>query len=213
MSPLPEGVTVHALYANVYLLHTPEGRVMVDSGSLAHTPRFARVLRDFRPDALLLTHAHVDHSGGAFLAARSGVPILTHPLECPLLTGQEHHLPYPAGAPRVGQIISRLHPKVPPSALRAVLPGEHVYGWEVLPLPGHSRGQIGLLRGGVLIAGDAVISGPNGAHLPRPAYNDDHAQAVQTLRLLTELDLRVILPGHGGPLTPQQLRERARRDG
>lgn len=209
---LPPNIRRHTLYANVYLLETPEGRLMVDAGSLAHTPQFARLLRTFRPDALLLTHAHVDHSGGAFLAARQGIPVLAHPLEHPLLTGQDHHLPYPAGQPHLGELISRLHPKVPPRALRNVLPGQEICGWEVLTLPGHSLGQIGLLRDGVLIAGDAVISGTNGAHLPRPAYNDDHAAAVETLKRLTRMNLKVILPGHGGALTPQQIQERAHRD-
>lgn len=210
---LSTGIRRHTLYANVYLLETPEGRLLVDAGSLAHTPQFDRLLRVFRPDVLLLTHAHVDHSGGAFLAARRGIPVLAHPLEYSLLTGREHHLPYPAGQPRLGELISRLHPKVPPRAVRDVLPGEQVLGWEVLALPGHARGQIGLLRNGVLIAGDAVIAGPDSAHLPRPAYNDDHTAAVRTLQAMTKMDLRLVLPGHGGPLTPEQLRQRAQRDG
>lgn len=212
-----EGVQIRQMYANVFLLSSPQGRVVVDTGALTYAPAFGRLLRQFQPDAVLVTHAHVDHAGGAFVAARLGLPVLAHPLEHPHLTGERHELPYPAGMPRVGAIISRLHPKVPARALRSVEAGEDLWGWEVIHLPGHSHGQIGLLRNGVLIAADAVLSAPDGrggmrAALPHAPYNADHAQAIHTLRQIAELDLRVIVPGHGGPLTPQQVRERAERD-
>lgn len=212
-----EGVQMRRMYANVFLLSSPQGRLVVDTGALPYAPAFARLLRRFQPDAVLVTHAHVDHAGGAFVGARLGWPVLAHPLEHPQLTGQHHGLPYPAGMPGVGAVISRLHPKVPAAALGAVGAGEQVAGWEVVALPGHSHGQIGLLRNGVLIAADAVLSAPDGrggvrAALPHAPYNADHAQALQTLRHIAEMELRVILPGHGGPLTPEQVRERAGRD-
>lgn len=202
---------MQVLYANVYLLQTPQGRLVVDAGLLPHAPRFARLLRAFRPDALLLTHSHVDHAGGAFVAARLGIPILAHPDEHALLTGGEHRLPYPAGRPDLGEVVSRLHPKVPARALQPLRPGEWVQEWEVVHLPGHTRGQIGLLRDGVLIAGDSVIGGRRGAHLPRAAYNEDQGEAVHTLHRIAGLNLRAILPGHGLPLAPGQVRQRARR--
>ncbi|GMA15487.1 MBL fold metallo-hydrolase [Deinococcus metallilatus] len=205
-------VGLRTLYANVYLLDTPAGRLLVDAGALPYAAHFARLVRGFQPDALLLTHHHVDHAGGAFVAARLGVPVLAHPLEHPFLTGEDHRLPYPAGQPRLGEMISRLHPKVSPGGLHAIHPGEQVHGWEVVPLPGHTSGQVGLLRDGVLIAGDALVGGREGAHLPRAAYNEDQAAAVQTLQALAGLDLRAVLPGHGGPLTPEQVRRRARRN-
>ena len=212
-----EGVQVRRMYANVFLLTSPQGRLVVDTGALPYAPAFGLLLRRFQPDAVLVTHAHVDHAGGAFMAARLGFPLLAHPLEHAQLTGQHHELPYPAGRPGMGAIISRLHPKVPAAALTPVDAGEGILGWEVLHLPGHSHGQIGLLRNGILIAADAVLSAPDGkggvrAALPHAPYNADHAQALQTLRRIAEMELRLILPGHGGPLTPEQVRERAGRD-
>lgn len=204
-------VGVRTLYANVYLLETPQGRLMVDAGAVTHLAGFLRLLRAFQPDALLLTHHHVDHTGGAFLAGRLGLPVLAHPLEHALLTGEEHRLPYPAGHPWAGRLISRLHPKVPAPALHPVFPGERVYGWEVIPLPGHTLGQIGLLHNGILLAGDALLGARDGAHLPRAVYNDDQRVAVRTLHDIAAMDLRAVLPGHGGPLTPEQVRQRARR--
>ncbi|MFC4425668.1 MBL fold metallo-hydrolase [Deinococcus navajonensis] len=205
-------LAVRTLYANVFLLDTPDGRLLVDAGALPYARRFARIVRDFRPDALLVTHAHLDHAGGAFVAARQGMPVLAHPLEHPQLSGQRHALPYPAGHPWLGSAVSRLHPKVAPVHLHSVYPGERVRGWEVVALPGHTAGQIGVLRDGVLIAADAVVGGADGAHLPRAEYNSDHVQANRTLEAIAAMDLRRIWPGHGGPLAPEQVRTRARRD-
>ncbi|CAM3552261.1 MBL fold metallo-hydrolase [Deinococcus saxicola] len=209
MKVLVPNVRLQSLYANVYLLSSPAGRLLVDSGAWPYAARFDRILRDFAPDAVLLTHAHVDHSGGAYRAARHGIPLLAHPLEHAQLTGEIHDLPYPAGRPEIGRMVSRAHPKVSADALRAAYPGETVLGWEVVSLPGHTPGQIGVLMDGVLVAADAVIGARDGAHLPRAAYNADHAQARQTLRRMAEMDLRAVLPGHGGPLTPGQVRKRA----
>ncbi|MFC4636948.1 MBL fold metallo-hydrolase [Deinococcus hohokamensis] len=205
-------LAVRTLYANVFLLDTPDGRLLVDAGALPYAWQFAQIVRAFSPSALLVTHAHVDHAGGAFVAARLGVPVLAHPLEHAQLSGQVHDLPYPAGRPWVGALVSRVHPKVAPGRLHAVHPGERVHGWEVVGLPGHTDGQIGLRRGGVLIAADAVVGGADGAHLPRAAYNRDHVQAGQTLQAIAGMDLQQVWPGHGGPLRPEQIRARAGRD-
>ena len=212
IAPAPP-VRVHRLYANVYLLSSPAGRLLVDAGAWPYAARFDRILGQFSPDAVLLTHAHVDHSGGAWRAARRGIPVLAHPLEHPQLTGEVHNLPYPAGRPDIGRLVSRAHPKVPSAALHAVHAGETVLGWEVVSLPGHTHGQIGVLRDGMLVAADAVIGAADGAHLPRAAYNADHAQALDTLKRMAGMDLRTVLPGHGGPLTPEQVRRRAGRPG
>ncbi len=211
MKVLVPNVRVQTLYANVYLLSSPAGRLLVDAGAWPYAGRFDRILRDFAPEAILLTHAHVDHSGGAYQAARRGMPLLAHPLEHAQLTGEVHDLPYPAGRPEIGRMVSRAHPKVSTDALHAVHPGETVLGWEIVSLPGHTPGQIGVLMDGVLVAADAVSGARDGAHLPRAAYNADHAQARQTLQHMAEMDLRAVLPGHGGPLTPEQVRKRAGR--
>ena len=120
------GVGLLPLYANIYLLSTPQGRVLFDTGTINHAPTFVRLLRAFDPQAVVISHSHIDHAGSAFLAARLGYPVVAHPLEHARLLGQDHTLPYPAGRPRTGRLISRLHPRPGAGQLQAVEPGESV---------------------------------------------------------------------------------------
>jgi glyoxylase-like metal-dependent hydrolase (beta-lactamase superfamily II) len=66
--------------------------------------------------------------------------------------------------------------------------------FEVLHLPGHSRGSIGLWESstGILFSGDSVYDGPLLDELP----GSDIANYVLTMRRLRELPVRVVHAGH-----------------
>ena len=199
------------LGCNVILLRSPAGRLLIDSGSLAHRAAFTRLIRAVKPDALLVTHHHIDHRGNAHVAARCGVPVLAHALDAPYLTGRLFHLPFPLQRPEIGTALVRLHPRVPRTAVRCVHDGEDLLGHTVMHLPGHTRGQVGLLvRGGEsVIVADALVSRRGRAHVPLAGYNDDHAQALAALQKIAALDVRTVWCGHGRPLTIQAVRQRA----
>jgi glyoxylase-like metal-dependent hydrolase (beta-lactamase superfamily II) len=79
--------------------------------------------------------------------------------------------------------------------------GDSVDGWNVLHLPGHADGHLGLLRDGVLIAGDALLATitPNVGLYPdsRP---DPLANYLASLERIVELAPRVAYGGHGEPI-------------
>lgn len=185
---------------------------MVDTGLLACAPLFARLLRRYRPDALLLTHHHLDHRGGAFLAVRAGVPLRMHALDVPFVTGERFH---GAGLPSVARPLLPLHPRVPRPAIAPIEPGDELLGHTVLHLPGHTHGQVGLLlRGGeTALVADALISRDGRAFVPRAAYNDDHSAALATLHVITALPARTVLSSHGDPLPMKAVRDRLERRG
>jgi len=86
--------------------------------------------------------------------------------------------------------------------------GEEIAGFRVVALPGHSPGQIGLLRerDGVVLAADAFTtldvetSRPSRPRLPHTAFNDNDEVARDSLLALATLEPRSAWPGHGEPV-------------
>ncbi len=76
-------------------------------------------------------------------------------------------------------------------------PGSQVDGWEVLHLPGHADGHLALLRGGVLIAGDALLAtiSPN-IGLYADSRPDPLGDYLESLARIVELAPRIAFAGH-----------------
>lgn len=169
--------------------------------------------------AVLLTHAHVDHIGGAAPIAREvGCPVFVHPLEVANATGARREqagpvdvavrawrptvLRWALGIMTVG---GAAHPKVPqalpfPSGGPLDLPGAP----EPIATPGHTSGHTAyLLRdAGVVVSGDALVTGHplSGQHGPQllPAFfGADRAAERQSLTTLAGLPVNCVVPGHG----------------
>jgi glyoxylase-like metal-dependent hydrolase (beta-lactamase superfamily II) len=76
--------------------------------------------------------------------------------------------------------------------------GDSLDGWEVLHLPGHADGHLGLHRDGVLIAGDALLATitPN-VGLYVDSRPDPLGDYLSSLARIVELAPRVAYGGHG----------------
>ncbi|BCB92099.1 MBL fold metallo-hydrolase [Phytohabitans suffuscus] len=127
---------------------------------------------------VILTHQHQDHAGGAAEVA-------------PKVTAGSLY----GGTADVAAISS-------PTPLTAVDDGDEIFGLQVIGTPGHTAGHIAVFdpSTGVLVAGDALRT-TDGLTGPDPQYTADMTQAAASVRKLAALDVRVILPGHGAPLT------------
>jgi glyoxylase-like metal-dependent hydrolase (beta-lactamase superfamily II) len=128
---------------------------------------------------VVLTHKHGDHVGGLASVA-------------PLAPSAAVY----AGSADLSEITG---------AGRTITPladGAEVMGLQVLATPGHTPGHLSVFdpATGVLVAGDALrtTSGLQGSD---PRYTSDEAAAAASVKKLAALDVRVILPGHGDPLT------------
>lgn len=202
---------------NVYLLGSGEELTLIDTGMPGQAGAILSQLREvgFVPGDLrtiVLTHGHLDHVGSArALAARCGARILAHQDEVPYIEGAR---PMPATSAlsrlmyRATALMFRL---AAPRVDAALLDAQMVHalgGLQVCYNPGHTPGSISLYQPerGLLFCGDALfnrnpLTGRRGLQLPLASVSADMAQARASARLLADLAIEMLLPGHGEPVS------------
>ncbi len=166
-----------ALHTNVYLVGPDTGPVaVVDPGSPYPDQQAAltQILAPGGVSAVLLTHHHGDHIGGAVaLAERFSAPIVAHPLTAALLAG-------------VVDVTSFM------------VTGESRHGVVAIHTPGHAVGHLCFESSGTTIAGDMVAG--LGTILIDPDEGDMAVYMASLERLLTR-PAGAILPAHGPTIT------------
>lgn len=230
-TPVAPGVTQLRIkrFVNVYFIETgrPGEWVLLDAGLPGSEKAIIAAADQLfypgsHPEAILLTHGHLDHVGAApALAAHWQVPVLAHPLELPYLTGQAR---YPAPDPTVGGSLafaSRFFPRNLPnmSAIVQALPlteAEPPYlpGWRWLHVPGHAPGQLAFFREAdkTLLGGDAFATCNHDSlasvlldkpHISRAGtpFNYDWPASRQSVQTLADLAPAAIGCGHGPVIT------------
>jgi glyoxylase-like metal-dependent hydrolase (beta-lactamase superfamily II) len=201
---------------NIYVIEDDDGGVVVyETGSVGNAEEIRQAAMERGGiTRIVLSHAHADHRGGA---SRLDAPVYCHPAERPGAEGD--------GWLKDGYDLTQLHP-----AIRDVLPrllaeldggplkiegelndGDTIAGFEILHLPGHTPGLIGLWRESdrLAIVSDAVfmwdpftIDGlPGPVRLPPPAIRPDDRAARDSLRRIAALDPAAVWLGHYGPIT------------
>jgi len=150
----------------------------------------------FRPEALILTHGHVDHIAGVrdILGAFPGLPILAHEAELPMLANAILNL-----SEMMGQPVTTPEPARPLREGDSLTLGPDT--WRILHTPGHSPGGITLYHepSRQAIVGDALFYGSIGrTDFP----GSDHGALVRAIqsRLYSLPDDTRVYSGHG-PVT------------
>ncbi len=199
---LRETFPVGLLACNCTLLGDPAtGEAIIIDPGLAEANGAAFLLSRLaalrlRLTQILITHAHIDHVGGALaLRQATGAPILMHQADLPLLGMMDMQAGWLGIAP----------PAVAPPDLSAEdglriglagLPGE------VLHTPGHSEGSICLHfpDAALLLAGDTLFARSIGrTDLP----GGDGRKILRSIeaRLMPLPEETLVVPGHGPETT------------
>jgi deazaflavin-dependent oxidoreductase (nitroreductase family) len=220
---------------NVYLVRGATGWLLVDTGWAGDADRIVAATKEAlgveqRPGAIVLSHAHPDHSGAAReLAGRWSCPVYLHPDELPIAMGDfdamreaagtlDRWVVLPAlramGRRRREALLARNRLGETARTLRPGEPVPGLPGWEVVATPGHTPGHVSLFRpaDGVLIAGDALVNlrlnSVCGLLRQQPGLSGppwyttwSPAGAVSSIQSLASLRPTVLGPGHGRPLT------------
>ena len=182
---------------NVYLISTNDGSILVDSGLPGSGASLVRYLNE-RPAArlqcLILTHADMDHIGGAAAIKRAtGALVAIGEEDAPALAGEKPSkaLRGPLGLLlRVGGKAMRVQHL---EADRILKDGDTIGGFRVIAVPGHTDGSLALWRSHdrVLISGDALLTDRHGDELgPRKSMANDYAQALQSAATLRQLEYK-----------------------
>ena len=152
-------------------------------------------------EAVVITHAHADHFGGAyFLQRRLEVPLYAPALEGAMM---ENPIIEPlylfGGAAPIEELCHKFTLAKPCRVDRVMEPGPLEIGpfsVEVVPLPGHAPNQVGVAVEDVLFCADALF--PEEAlqkhKIPFCADLDD---GLATLERLPNLPYDRFAPGHG----------------
>ncbi|WP_299729455.1 MBL fold metallo-hydrolase [uncultured Tateyamaria sp.] len=212
---------VHPIFcANMHLVLGRDADLLIDSGMGVAPLR--PVVDGLRPDPArplicLSTHTHVDHIG----SAHEFETRLVHPVEADELAAPTPYslrtdgiseafrtLFLDAGYPPLWPLLIDALPSAgydvdayqlrPAPATGMVQEGDVIdlgdWQGEVLHLPGHSPGQVGLFHAetGTLFGADAIYDGP----LLHDGEADSIAEYAATLRRLRDLPIRRVHGGH-----------------
>jgi glyoxylase-like metal-dependent hydrolase (beta-lactamase superfamily II) len=225
---------VHFAYTDLVnwtLVTDGDGVILIDAGFPGSRDGVLESLRrlGFGVDdvrAILLTHAHIDHFGSAIWFAKThGTPVYCHaaevghskreyleqasPVDIAKHIWQPRYLGWSVAVARKGALTRVGIPSTQALTedVAAGLPGAPV----AIPTPGHTGGHCSFVVDGVLVAGDALVTGHplaprGGPQLLPKLFNHDQDGCMRSLAALGLLDTEVLLPGHG-PVWRGSIRE------
>ena len=150
---------------------------------------------------IVLTHAHLDHAGGAAeIAARTGAVVHVHTADAGAVRGGDHVPGH--DRTRAGRLMRRTPAQhFPPVAVGAELrDGDRLPGGlQVLHTPGHTPGHICLLHApsGVLATGDLLGNHLRRVALPLPFVCSDPEENRRQVARVAALEPAVLAFAHG----------------
>ena len=200
------------LRVNVFFIREGDGVAVFDAG-IRSMGRAIREAADSLGGAtrVVLGNAHPDHRGGA---GAIGAPVHCHADERDDVEGDGGvgyfdygKLPFVA-RPLTKRLMSTWDDG-PVEVAATVAEGDQVGDFEVVHLPGHGPGCIGLWRERDRLAlsndcfalFDPELPRPGRPRVPHPAFNWSTERCPESIRKLAALEPATCWPGHFGPLT------------
>ncbi|MEN6343426.1 MAG: MBL fold metallo-hydrolase [Methanospirillum sp.] len=213
---------VDGVNGNSYVVDR-EVLVVIDTGMPGSGRKILGYIRDTlhrRPaeiGSILLTHYHMDHTGGvaALKKAAGTARVAVHEADAGYVSGRT--APPRFGGTR-GMLLGLAETVLGPGPFEPdllVRDGDRVDGLRCIHLPGHTPGSIGLLDEGsaVLFCGDTLRFDGRSLNRGPAQFVMDPVQERESIRRMAELDFDTLLVGHGVPLLPDasaRVREFAR---
>ena len=180
-------------YANIYLVERENEFILIDAGLPGASDVVKRYMSDLEvaPESvstIIITHAHTDHVGGlAELLELTVADIAAHEDE----------------ADAVLRVASMMSGKPIDATVKHKLKDGDVFkGFRIIHTPGHTPGTICLLdlNSGTLFTDDLLYEeGGELKEIPEK-YSDNPALNRDSIRRLSTIEFRHIMPSHGNPI-------------
>jgi glyoxylase-like metal-dependent hydrolase (beta-lactamase superfamily II) len=175
----------NGLCSNIYVVGR-ENSIIIDTGVGNYAnpiwPQLDEL--DVKPEnirGVVITHAHHDHAMGAFIILERANPkIFVHKLDTKFIASQ------------FGENLVKVE--------NGDLIETELWPLRVIWTPGHSEGSICLFNEDkkILFSGDTVF--PNGSFGRFDGDSGSLKALVSSLKKLTEIEVDIMLPGHGSPV-------------
>jgi glyoxylase-like metal-dependent hydrolase (beta-lactamase superfamily II) len=198
---------------NVYLIEDAGGVTVFDAGISAMGQALrAACARLGGATRVVLGHADADHRGAAPALGR---PVYCHAADRAAAESDSPFRDYwhlDRLAPPARSVYPRLLESWDGGAVTVagtLAEGDQVAGFDVIELPGHAPGLIGLFRPAdrlALISDCVYTLDPQTGRkapprIPHPAFDDDLEQTRASIRKLAALEPAAAWPGHADPVT------------
>ena len=189
---------------NLGLLVNDENALLIDGGIEASIAKKVLKLiqgRNLKLTGLILTHAHADHTGGAaYIKNTLNIPVMASFKEKPFIEHPHLEPFYLFGGAAPLKLMENKFLQAAPCPVDICLePGNQNllgFAFDVIPLPGHTQGQIGVAYQGTIYLADALFA-PEILKKHGLPYFVDIGAALDTLDMLRQSNYDFYVPSHG----------------
>jgi glyoxylase-like metal-dependent hydrolase (beta-lactamase superfamily II) len=205
--------------ANIYLIETDKGYILVDAGMPGSNEALDAAFKEARVDPrtvqlIVLTHGHLDHVGAvAYAKDVTGASVLAHRSLATSLEKNEIEKAVPRTRNLVTRLMNALSSWMPFTGVKPDLVmddefdlAEYEIAGKVIHTPGHSASSVCIvLDNGEALIGDMVREEDSG-EIGLGSFYEDKQVLLDSLEKVAALEPRIVYLSHGDTIDNSTLR-------